>query len=296
MNKNKTLIYVAGPTAVGKTEVAIKLAQFYQTEIVSCDSRQFFREMNIGTAPPNALELAKIPHHFIQHISLNTPYNVGRFEKDALALLEGLFLTHDVVIMVGGSGLYADAVIEGLDTFPEVPATVREQLHALYKTNGITGLQELLKEKDFDYYQRVDRQNPQRIFRALGVSLAAGKPYSSFLEQTAKDRFFTTKTIVLDLPRHILYQRINKRVDQMIAAGLENEAAALRPFEHHAAFKTVGYQEWIPFWEGNSDRAAVIERIKRNSRRYAKRQITWFKKYGEESFYDPNTPISVLLS
>ncbi|MGA1771187.1 MAG: tRNA (adenosine(37)-N6)-dimethylallyltransferase MiaA [Flavobacteriaceae bacterium] len=296
MNKNKTLIYVAGPTAVGKTEVAIKLAQFYQTEIVSCDSRQFYREMKIGTAPPNPLELAQVPHHFIQHMSLSASYNVGRFEKDALTLLEGLFLTHDVVIMVGGSGLYADAVIEGLDTFPEVPATVREQLHAVYKATGITGLQELLKEKDFDYYQRVDRQNPQRIIRALGVSLAAGKPYSSFLEQTVKDRFFTTKTIVLDLPRHLLYERINKRVDQMIAAGLEYEAAALRPFEHHAAFKTVGYQEWIPFWEGNSDRATVIEHIKRNSRRYAKRQITWFKKYGEESFYDPNTPISALLA
>ncbi|MGA1199927.1 MAG: tRNA (adenosine(37)-N6)-dimethylallyltransferase, partial [Candidatus Latescibacterota bacterium] len=171
MNKNKTLIYVAGPTAVGKTEVAIKLAQFYQTEIVSCDSRQFYREMKIGTAPPNPLELAQVPHHFIQHMSLSASYNVGRFEKDALTLLEGLFLTHDVVIMVGGSGLYVDAVTNGLDDFPDVDSSIREKLNSELETRGLPYLQEQLKQLDEEAYKTISIDNPHRVIRALEVSI-----------------------------------------------------------------------------------------------------------------------------
>ena len=294
-NNSPQLLYIAGPTASGKTALALALAQHYQTEILSCDSRQFYREMKIGTAPPSPNELAQVPHHFIHHRSLSDTYNVGAFEREALEVLEQLFKKHAIVIMVGGSGLYADAVLEGFDHFPKVPEAISQQLEMYYQAYGIDSLQEMLRKEDPDYYARVDRQNSQRLLRALGVTIAAGKPYSSFLGKTKKTRPFGTKVMVLDLAREVLYQRIDQRVDQMIAAGLEAEANALQPFQDHPAFRTVGYQEWIPFWEGQCDREAVIETIKRNSRRYAKRQITWFKKYGAANFYPADAPFNTFL-
>ncbi len=294
-NNSPQLLYIAGPTASGKTALALALAQHYQTEILSCDSRQFYQEMKIGTAPPSPDELAQVPHHFIHHRSLSDTYNVGAFEREALEVLEKLFKKHAIVIMVGGSGLYADAVLEGFDHFPEVPEAIRQQLEMYYQAHGIDSLQEMLRREDPDHYARVDRQNPQRMLRALGVTIAAGKPYSSFLGKTKKTRPFGTKVMVLDLDREVLYQRIDQRVDQMIAAGLDAEAKALQPFQDHPAFRTVGYQEWIPFWEGQCDREIVIETIKRNSRRYAKRQITWFKKYGAANFYPADAPFNTFL-
>jgi tRNA dimethylallyltransferase len=294
-NNSPQLLYIAGPTASGKTALALALAQHYQTEILSCDSRQFYREMKIGTAPPSPDELTQVPHHFIHHRSLSDTYNVGAFEREALEVLEQLFKMHDIVIMVGGSGLYADAVLEGFDHFPEVPKAIRQQLEMYYQAHEIDSLQEMLRKEDPDHYARVDRQNPQRLLRALGVTIAAGKPYSSFLGKTKKTRPFGTKIMVLDLDREVLYQRIDQRVDRMIAAGLEAEANALKPFQDHPAFRTVGYQEWIPFWEGQCDRETVIEKIKRNSRRYAKRQITWFKKYGANNFYQADAPFNTFL-
>lgn len=294
-NNSPQLLYIAGPTASGKTALALALAQHYQTEILSCDSRQFYQEMKIGTAPPSPDELAQVPHHFIHHRSLSDTYNVGAFEREALEVLEKLFKKHAIVIMVGGSGLYADAVLEGFDHFPEVPEAIRQQLEMYYQAHGIDSLQEMLRREDPDHYARVDRQNPQRMLRALGVTIAAGKPYSSFLGKTKKTRPFGTKVMVLDLDREVLYQRIDQRVDQMIAAGLDAEAKALQPFQDHPAFRTVGYQEWIPFWEGQCDRETVIETIKRNSRRYAKRQITWFKKYGAANFYPADEPFNTFL-
>jgi tRNA dimethylallyltransferase len=294
-NNSPQLLYIAGPTASGKTALALAIAQHYQTEILSCDSRQFYREMKIGTAPPSSDELARVPHHFIHHRSLSDTYNVGAFEREALEVLEQLFKKHAIVIMVGGSGLYADAVLEGFDHFPEVPEAIRQQLEMYYQAHGIDSLQEMLRKEDPDHYARVDRQNPQRLLRALGVTITAGKPYSSFLGKTKKTRPFGTKVMVLDLDREVLYQRINQRVDRMIAAGLEAEANALQPFQDHPAFRTVGYQEWIPFWEGQCDQETVIETIKRNSRRYAKRQITWFKKYGATNFYPADAPFNTFL-
>lgn len=294
-NNSPQLLYIAGPTASGKTALALALAQHYQTEILSCDSRQFYREMKIGTAPPSPDELARVPHHFIHHRSLSDTYNVGAFEREALEVLEQLFKKHAIVIMVGGSGLYADAVLEGFDHFPEVPEAIRQQLEMYYQAHGIDSLQEMLRKEDPDHYAGVDRQNPQRLLRALGVTIAAGKPYSSFLGKTKKTRPFGTKVMVLDLDREVLYQRIDQRVDQMIAAGLEAEANALQPFQDHPAFRTVGYQEWIPFWEGQCNQETVIETIKRNSRRYAKRQITWFKKYGAANFYSADAPFNTFL-
>lgn len=282
---NKTLIYIAGPTASGKTKAAIEVAKYFSTEIISCDSRQFYQEMKIGTAPPSKAELEEVPHHFIHNKSLRTAYTVGSYEKEALQRLEDLFLHNDVVVLVGGSGLYADALIDGLDQFPKVPKALHDQLELFYQQHGLEGLQDLLREKDLKYYQEVDRNNHRRILRALGVCMAANAPYSSFLNQKKKERNFQVKQLVLLPPRATLYERINQRVDAMIALGLEDEAKTLAPFQKHPVFATVGYQEWIPYWNKEIDFATVVEHIKRNSRRYAKRQITWCKRYGAENFY-----------
>ena len=292
---NKTLLYIAGPTASGKTAAALKIATHFNTEIVSCDSRQFYKEMKIGTAPPSPEELAQVPHHFIHNKSLASPYTVGAYEKEALACVERLFEHQDVVVLVGGSGLYADALIEGLDQFPEVPQALHDQLELFYQQHGLEGLQDLLKQKDLKYYQQVDRNNPRRMLRALGVCIVAEQPYSSFLQQEKVPRNFTTRYLVLMPEREELYQRINSRVDSMLDNGLEEEAAALADYQNHPAFATVGYQEWLPFWNGDYDRDTAIERIKRNSRRYAKRQITWCKRYGAAHFYTPPIELEAVL-
>lgn len=289
MMSTKTLIYIAGPTGVGKTKTAIALAKAFDTEIISCDSRQFYKEMKIGTAVPTEEELAAVPHHFIQSKSIEEAYTVADFEKEAMATIEELFDKKDTLIMVGGSGMYADAVMFGMDEFPEVPQEVRNQIRLFYETHGLQGLQELLREKDPKYYTRVDINNPVRLLRALEVCIASDKPYSSFLGQERPARSFVSKMIILHCPRTVLYDKINARVDQMMKDGLEEEARALIPFKDHAALRTVGYKELFPYFERKCSLEKAINEIKKNSRRYAKRQITWFKKYDNALCFPANT-------
>lgn len=289
MMSTKTLIYIAGPTGVGKTKTAIALAKAFDTEIISCDSRQFYKEMKIGTAVPTEEELAAVPHHFIQSKSIEEAYTVADFEKEAMASIEELFDKKDTLIMVGGSGMYADAVMFGMDEFPEVPQEVRNQIRLFYETHGLQGLQELLREKDPKYYTRVDINNPVRLLRALEVCIASDQPYSSFLGQERPARSFVSKMIILHCPRTVLYDKINARVDKMMKDGLEEEAKALIPFKDHAALRTVGYKELFPYFEGKCSLEEAINEIKKNSRRYAKRQITWFKKYDNALCFPANT-------
>lgn len=289
MMSTKTLIYIAGPTGVGKTKTAIALAKAFDTEIISCDSRQFYKEMKIGTAVPTEEELAAVPHHFIQSTSIEEAYTVADFEKEAMATIEKLFDKKDTLIMVGGSGMYADAVMFGMDEFPEVPQEVRNQIRLFYETHGLQGLQELLREKDPKYYTRVDINNPVRLLRALEVCIASDQPYSSFLGQERPARSFVSKMIILHCPRTVLYDKINARVDQMMKDGLEEEAKALIPFKDHAALRTVGYKELFPYFDGKCSLEEAINEIKKNSRRYAKRQITWFKKYDNALCFPANT-------
>lgn len=289
MMSTKTLIYIAGPTGVGKTKTAIALAKAFDTEIISCDSRQFYKEMKIGTAVPTEEELAAVPHHFIQSKSIEEAYTVADFEKEAMATIEKLFDKKDTLIMVGGSGMYADAVMFGMDEFPEVPQEVRNQIRLFYETHGLQGLQELLREKDPKYYTRVDINNPVRLLRALEVCIASDQPYSSFLGQERPARSFVSKMIILHCPRTVLYDKINARVDQMMKDGLEEDAKALIPFKDHAALRTVGYKELFPYFDGKCSLEEAINEIKKNSRRYAKRQITWFKKYDNALCFPANT-------
>ena len=279
--KTSKLLYVAGPTASGKTDLAIALAQHFNSEIVSCDSRQFYQEMRIGTAVPSEAELAQVPHHFIQHRSITEDYSVGDFRREALEKLKELFKEHQTVIMVGGSGLYADAVMQGLDEFPETDPKIRPQLTAIYQQEGIEILQDLLREHDLKHYQVVDRNNPHRLIRALEISLSSGKPYSSFLGKKTAPDFFNAQTIVIDWEREALYNRINLRVDLMVAQGLKAEAKGLYSQKTLNALQTVGYREWFAHFDGKWDEATAIEEIKKNSRRYAKRQSTWFRRYPE---------------
>lgn len=277
--KTSNLLYVAGPTASGKTSLAIALAQHFQTEIISCDSRQFYREMQIGTAVPNETELTAIPHHFIQHRSIEDAYSVGDYQRDALEKLKTLFKTHETVILVGGSGLYADALMQGLDEFPEADPAIRPQLTAIYQQEGIAVLQDLLRQHDLRHYHVVDKNNPHRLIRALEISLSCGKPYSSFLGKKQAPDFFTSKTIIIDWQREALYKRINQRVDQMVEQGLKAEVNGLYPKKQLNALQTVGYREWFAHFDGKWDEATAIAEIKKNSRRYAKRQSTWFRRY-----------------
>lgn len=284
--KRKTLLTIVGPTAIGKTRMAIALATHFGTEILSCDSRQFFKELRIGTAVPSAEELMAAPHHFIQHKSIFESYSVGDFERDAIALLDKLFKKHDVVVMVGGSGLYAKAIIDGLDDFPEVDEVIRQELNEAYAQKGIEYLQELLKTLDEVQYNQMDVQNPQRLIRALEVCRASGKPYSSFLQRKEKQRDFTSVQIGLTADRTEVYERINKRVDMMLEEGLLIEAQNMMPYKHLNALQTVGYKELFSFFEGECSFEAAIEAIKMNTRRFAKRQFTWFQKDKRIKWFD----------
>lgn len=284
--KRKTLLTIVGPTAIGKTRMAIALATHFGTEILSCDSRQFFKELRIGTAVPSAEELAQVPHHFIQHKSIFESYSVGDFEHDVIALLDKLFKKHDVVVMVGGSGLYAKAIIDGLDDFPEVDEVIRQELNEAYAQKGIGYLQELLKTLDEVQYNQMDVQNPQRLIRALEVCRASGKPYSSFLQRKEKQRDFTSVQIGLTADRTEVYERINKRVDMMLEEGLLIEAQDMMPYKHLNALQTVGYKELFSFFEGECSFEVAIEAIKMNTRRFAKRQFTWFQKDKRIKWFD----------
>jgi tRNA dimethylallyltransferase len=279
MMSKKVLIYVAGPTAVGKTTYSIKLAKELNTEIISCDSRQCYKEMQIGTAVPSQEELNEVPHHFIQHKSIFESFDAGDFEREALVLLQELFKTKDNVVMVGGSGLYAKALMEGLDQFPLVlNETDKNTIATAHNQNGIEGLQQLLFEKDPEFYKKVDISNSRRLIRALEVCETSGEPYSSFLNQPKEERLFKSKTILLHLPRPVLYDRINSRVDKMIKMGLHEEAEKLYSNKELKSLKTVGYKEWFQFFDRKISLEEVTEEIKKNTRRYAKRQITWNKQ------------------
>jgi len=286
---NKTLISIVGPTAIGKTSLSIALAKYLDCEILSCDSRQFFKEMQIGTAVPSAAELAEVPHHFIQNRSIHEDYSVGQFEKDALSLLDQLFKTNNYVVMVGGSGLYVDAVLKGLDYFPDVDPAIRTNLNNLLKKDGLNSLQKQLENLDSETYQTIDIQNPHRLIRALEVCLGTGKKYSHFKNKTKTPRNFTALKIGLDAPREIIYQRIEQRVDLMIQDGLVEEAKKLYPFKELNALQTVGYRELFSYFDKNCTLDFAISEIKKNTRRFAKRQNTWFKKDKETQWFNYQT-------
>jgi len=276
--KNKTLIVVAGPTAVGKTAAAIELARHYNTVVVSADSRQFFREMSIGTAKPNTQELAAVKHYFIDSHSITEPFSVGDFEKQGLALLDKLFKTHNKVVLAGGSGLYIKAICEGFDDLPTADPAIRERLNQELEEKGIAHLQQQLQSVDPVYYNEVDLGNPQRIIRALEVFESSGKPFSSYRQATINKRPFNIIKLALNLPREVLYNRINHRVDLMVQQGLLTEAEALLPFRQFNALNTVGYTELFDYFDGKTSLEKAIEMRKQNTRRFAKRQLTWFRK------------------
>ena len=278
MNKNKTLIVIAGPTAVGKTAIAIQVAKHYNTVVLSADSRQFYREMSIGTAKPDADELAAVKHYFIDSHSIQENFSVGDFEKQALALLDELFKEYDTVVMAGGSGLYIKAVCEGFDNLPVADRGIRHRLNQDFTEFGIRHLQERLKEVDPDYYEQVDIQNPQRLIRALEVFETTGKPISYYRKSTVNKRPFNIVKIGLNLPRDILYQQINYRVDKMMELGLIDEVKSLIPHRNLNALNTVGYSELFDYFDGNTDLESALELIKQNTRHFAKRQLTWFRK------------------
>ena len=272
------LINILGPTAIGKTSLSIKIANYYQTEIISADSRQFFKEMKIGTAVPEIEELKAAPHHFIQHISVENDYSVGDFEKEAIQKLEDLFKEKQLVVMVGGSGLYIKAVTEGLDDFPDVDPEIRQNLNSHLEKDGIDWLQKKLFVLDPEYYKNADVQNPHRLIRALEICIATGKPFSSFLNQDKENRNFKTINIGLTADREMIYERINQRVDIMIENGLVEEAKALYPQRNLNALNTVGYKELFKYFDEDWDLETAISEIKKNTRRFAKRQLTWFRK------------------
>jgi tRNA dimethylallyltransferase len=294
--KKGNLITVIGPTAIGKTALAIGLAKHFKTEIISADSRQFFKEMHIGTAVPTAVELNTVPHHFIQNLSINNDYSVGDFEREALKKLHELFEKYAVVVMVGGSGLYVDAVCNGLDDFPEVDPAIRKNLKARLEETGILELQNELKKLDFTTYNQIDLENPQRLIRALEICLVSGKPYSSFLSENKSPREFNSIKIGLTAPREIVYDRINQRVDQMIENGLVDEARKLFPYKNLNALQTVGYKELFSYFEGETNLEFAIEEIKKNTRRFAKRQFTWFKKDQEILWFDYLTDLDKIIN
>jgi len=272
------LINIIGPTAIGKTALSIKVARYFNTEIISADSRQFFREMSIGTAVPEKEELEAAPHHFIQHISIEDDYSVGDFERDAVKKLKELFKDQSVVVMVGGSGLYIKAVTEGLDEFPKVDPEIRQNLNKHLEEDGIDWLQKKLYVLDPEYYKTADVQNPHRLIRALEICMETGKPFSSFLNQKKPERNFKNISIGLTADRELIYKRINYRVDMMIENGLVEEARLLYSKRDLNALNTVGYKELFRYFDGEIALEMAISEIKKNTRRFAKRQLTWFRK------------------
>lgn len=294
--KQPTLICIVGPTAIGKTSLSLELASHFYTEIISADSRQFFKKMTIGTAVPTLEELSQAKHHFIQHISIENEYNVGKFEEDALVVLNSIFESTSTAILVGGSGLYQKAVTEGLDAFPEIPSKTRRKYAQILETEGIEKLQALLKEKDPETFKTIDVSNPRRLNRALEVVETSGQSISSFQNQKKKQRNFNIIKIGLEAPREIIYKRIEDRVDLMVKDGLIEEARKLYPFRHLNALQTVGYKELFAYFEGELSLEEAISDIKKNTRRFAKRQLTWFKKDGDILWFDYKTPAAEIIA
>ena len=292
---NKYLITVIGATAIGKTALSIKLAQHFNTEIISSDSRQFYKEMTIGTAVPTPKELTAAPHHFIQNRSIFDAYSVGQFEKDALKKLNELFAKNNSVIMVGGSGLYTNAVINGLDYFPEVKPEIRENLNSQFKNKGIEFLQNKLKELDIESYNSVEIENPHRLIRALEICIGTGKTYSEYKNKPKAIRNFTPIKIGLTADRELMYNRINKRVDIMLEEGLLEEAKKLHEHKNLNALQTVGYRELFQFFDGNCTLEFATEEIKKNTRRFAKRQVTWNKKDTNIHWFNFETETSEII-
>jgi tRNA dimethylallyltransferase len=295
------LITIIGPTAIGKTALSIALAKQYACDIISCDSRQFFKEMRIGTAVPSDEELSQATHHFIQNKSIFEEYTVGDFEKEAIAKLEELFIKNNIQIMVGGSGLYVDAVLKGFDTFPNIEPAIREEIQKKYDENGIEYLQQKLQELDIEYYNKIlsenpqTLQNPQRMMRFAEVCIGTRKPYSSFLNKDKNARNFTPIIIGLEADREIMYDRINQRVDIMINEGLLAEAEKLYPNKDLNALQTVGYRELFSFFDADFTLNFAIEEIKKNTRRFSKRQITWFKRSENAIWFDYKTDVSKII-
>lgn len=297
----KYLITIIGPTAIGKTALSIVLANYFKCDIISCDSRQFFKEMTIGTAVPSSSELAAANHHFIQNKSIFENYTVGDFEKEAIKKLEELFLTNDYAILVGGSGLYVDAILKGFDEFPDINCAIREEVMANYEKLGIGYLQQKLEFLDPDYYKTLSienpqtLQNPQRMMRFVEVCIGAGKPYSSFLNQKKNNRDFTAIIVGLEADRKIIYNRINQRVDIMMNEGLLAEAKTLFPNKELNALQTVGYRELFNYFDREITLDFAIEEIKKNTRRFSKRQLTWFKRNENTKWFDFETPYETIV-
>lgn len=280
----KYLIVIAGPTAAGKSKLAVDLALHYRCEILSADSRQVYRELNIGVDKPTPRQMAAVPHHLIGQVSIHETYNAGIYEKEALRILEELYTRMDLAILVGGTGLYINAVLEGFDVFPEISPGISLRLKKMLEEKGPEALQEELKQKDPEYYARVDIHNTHRLIRALEVIESAGLPYSQLRQKRKKTRPFIPVPILLTAERSRIYQRINQRVDEMVKLGLKDEALSLYPFRHLNSLQTVGYQEWFDHFEGKLTEAEAIDKIKQHTRNYAKRQWTWFRRTGWPEF------------
>jgi len=296
MRKNKNLIYIAGPTGIGKTNLSIEIAKKLNTEIISCDSRQFYKELKIGTSPPSTSQLNQIRHHLIHNKSIHDVYNVGLYEKEAIELVNKLFEETDILILVGGSGLYADSIMNGIDSFPDIPPNIREGLINEYNSSGLEVIQNKLKKLDIKYYNEVDLNNSNRIIRALEIIEFTGKPFSLFRTKKIKERIFESQVIVMECERNKLYNRINNRVDMMIEKGLENEVLELKDFKHLNSLNTVGYKEFFKYFEDKISYSDAVGKIKQNTRNYAKRQITWLKKYNNSIKVNYNQDIDKIIN
>jgi tRNA dimethylallyltransferase len=302
MKNNNFLITIIGPTAIGKTALSIALAQHFDCDIISCDSRQFFKEMKIGTAVPNEVELNTAPYHFIQHKSIFESYNVGDFEREALLKLDELFEKKNIQIMVGGSGLYVNAILKGFDDFPDINPGIRKEIKAEYESKGLEFLQQKLKESDPIYFKKISSenpqtlQNPQRMMRFVEVCLGTGKPYSTYLNQKKNNRNFIPIVIGLEADKEIMYERINRRVDLMLKEGLLDEAKNVYPSKHLNALQTVGYRELFDYFDGKTTIEFAVEEIKKNTRRFAKRQLTWFKRTENVMWFDYLTDIKEIVT
>ncbi len=290
----KHLIVISGPTAVGKTALSLDLAKEFNSPIISADSRQLYNELNIGTAKPTKEELEQTKHYFINHLSIKDPFSTGQYERECIQLLTTLFTKHDYLLLVGGTGLYIQSAIEGLDQFPEIDENAKQSIQSQLQTKTIVEQQELLKELDPDYAKTVDLQNARRIERALMICLSSGNPYSSYLNKEKPKRPFNVHKIRLDIPREKLYERINLRVDQMIKNGLLDEVERLLVHQQLRAMATVGYQEFFPYFKNEIPLAEAIEKVKTHSRRYAKRQSTWLNKYFTKKVWSPENNLGII--
>jgi len=289
------LVCIVGATGIGKTALSIKIAKAFSTEIISADSRQFYKEMRIGTAVPSIKELAEVPHHFIQNKSIHDEYSVGNYEKEAISCIENLFTKHAILVLVGGSGLYVDAIINSLDEFPKVDSSFREALNLQLKNLGIKSLQDELEKLDSDYFKTVDINNAHRLIRALEICKGSGKPYSSFLKKQHITRSFNVLKIGITAERELIYNRINKRVDKMMDEGLLEEARNLHKYKALNALQTVGYKEMFDFFDDKISLEKAVEEIKKNTRRFAKRQGTWHRKDEEINWFDYKTKPTAII-